>query len=255
MGEVGARVPWCVGSLGMRSRTRPRQERSSRGPRDGPEAPRLGAGCIGCLTSDGSRPPARTAGTRSKGRKTQSTPPRLGPTACSADTKDVVRQARRRGVGTGPEGVWPTRAPRGQAWSAEGKPRQQAAAAAEPVPLVPLPGRGRPAPALGCMATADGAELMVMRPRRSNDLVPSAVRTSVEASLRRLRRETVDVLHIHNRFTPRRGDLPHSLSADDALGPVLDAYQTPTTRCTTRGRRASLASQPWSLMCPPCGAS
>src|ERR687887_485357 len=39
--------------------------------------------------------------------------------------------------------------------------------------------------------------------------VAGAVRTSVEASLRRL----------------RRGDLPHSLSADDALGPVLDAYQ------------------------------
>jgi len=55
--------------------------------------------------------------------------------------------------------------------------------------------------------------------------VADAVRTSVEASLRRLRRETVDVLHVHNRFTPRRGDLPHSLSADDALGPVLDAYQ------------------------------
>jgi len=55
--------------------------------------------------------------------------------------------------------------------------------------------------------------------------VAGAVRTSVEASLRRLRRETVDVLHIHNRFTPRRGDLPDSLSADDALGPVLDAYQ------------------------------
>jgi aryl-alcohol dehydrogenase-like predicted oxidoreductase len=55
--------------------------------------------------------------------------------------------------------------------------------------------------------------------------VAGAVRTSVEASLRRLRRETVDVLHVHNRFTPRRGDLPHALSADDALGPVLDAYQ------------------------------
>jgi aryl-alcohol dehydrogenase-like predicted oxidoreductase len=55
--------------------------------------------------------------------------------------------------------------------------------------------------------------------------IAGAVRTSVEASLRRLSRETVDVLHIHNRFTPRRGDLPHSLSADDALGPVLDAYQ------------------------------
>jgi aryl-alcohol dehydrogenase-like predicted oxidoreductase len=55
--------------------------------------------------------------------------------------------------------------------------------------------------------------------------VTGAVRTSVEASLRRLRRETVDVLHVHNRFTPRRGDLPHSLSADDVLGPVLEAYE------------------------------
>jgi len=55
--------------------------------------------------------------------------------------------------------------------------------------------------------------------------VAGAVRTSVEASLRRLRRESVDVLHVHNRFTPRRGDLPHSLSADDVLGPVLEAYQ------------------------------
>src|SRR5947209_16008381 len=55
--------------------------------------------------------------------------------------------------------------------------------------------------------------------------VAGAVRTSVEASLRRLRRETVDVLHFHNRLTPRRGDLPHSHYADDALGPVLHAYR------------------------------
>ena len=55
--------------------------------------------------------------------------------------------------------------------------------------------------------------------------VAGAVHTSVEASLRRLQRDAVDVLHIHNRFTPRRGDLAHSLSADDALGPVLDVYQ------------------------------
>ena len=55
--------------------------------------------------------------------------------------------------------------------------------------------------------------------------VAGAVRTSFDASLRRLQRESVDVLHVHNRFTPRRGDLPHSLSADDVLGPVLEAYQ------------------------------
>jgi len=50
--------------------------------------------------------------------------------------------------------------------------------------------------------------------------VAGAVRTSVEASLRRLRREIGDVLHVHNRFTPQRGDLLHSLSAADALGPL-----------------------------------
>ncbi|WP_179131413.1 aldo/keto reductase [Candidatus Entotheonella palauensis] len=55
--------------------------------------------------------------------------------------------------------------------------------------------------------------------------VAGAVRRSVEASLRRLRRDAVDILHIHNRLTPKRGDRPDSLSADDVLGPVLDAYQ------------------------------
>src|SRR3989441_2265983 len=54
--------------------------------------------------------------------------------------------------------------------------------------------------------------------------VAGAVRTSVEASLRRLRREAVDVLHVHNRFTPRRGDLPPSLSAHESPGPGLGAY-------------------------------
>ena len=57
------------------------------------------------------------------------------------------------------------------------------------------------------------------------DDVAGAVRRSVETSLRRLRRDSVDVLHVHNRFTERRGDVPNSLSADDALGPVLDAYR------------------------------
>ena len=76
--------------------------------------------------------------------------------------------------------------------------------------------QGRPEPVVVATKVRLAAEEM-------HDIA-GAVRTSVEASLRRLRRETVDVLHIHNRFTPRRGDLPHSLSADDALGPVLDAY-------------------------------
>lgn len=55
--------------------------------------------------------------------------------------------------------------------------------------------------------------------------VTGAVRRSVDASLRRLRREAVDILHIHNRLTPQRGDRPDSLSAEDVLGPVLEAYR------------------------------
>ena len=52
-----------------------------------------------------------------------------------------------------------------------------------------------------------------------------AVQRSVETSLRLLKRDSVDVLHVHNRFTENRGDVPNSLSADDVSGPVLDAYR------------------------------
>jgi len=58
------------------------------------------------------------------------------------------------------------------------------------------------------------------------DDINGAVTRSVDTSLRRLRMDAVDVLHVHNRFTLRRGDVPHSLSADDVLGPVLEAYRT-----------------------------
>ena len=57
------------------------------------------------------------------------------------------------------------------------------------------------------------------------DDVSGAVRRSVDTSLRRLRRDSVDVLHVHNRFTETRGEVPNSLSGDDVLGPVLDAYR------------------------------
>ena len=57
------------------------------------------------------------------------------------------------------------------------------------------------------------------------DDVSGAVQRSVDVSLRRLRRDSVDVLHVHNRFTEQRGEVPDSLSGDDVLGPVLDAYR------------------------------
>ena len=66
------------------------------------------------------------------------------------------------------------------------------------------------------------------------DDVAGAVRRSVETSLRRLRRDSVDVLHVHNRFTATRGEAPNSLSADDVLGPVLDAYREVQRQGKTR---------------------
>ena len=47
----------------------------------------------------------------------------------------------------------------------------------------------------------------------------------METSLRLLKRDSVDILHVHNRFTENRGDVLNSLSADDVTGPVLEAYQ------------------------------
>jgi aryl-alcohol dehydrogenase-like predicted oxidoreductase len=57
------------------------------------------------------------------------------------------------------------------------------------------------------------------------DDIAGAVQRSVDISRRRLRRDSVDVLHVHNRFTEHTGEVADSLSADDVLGPVLDAYR------------------------------
>lgn len=58
------------------------------------------------------------------------------------------------------------------------------------------------------------------------DDITGSVTKSVDASLRRLKMDAVDVLHIHNVFTERRGEAEESISADDALGPVLEAYKS-----------------------------
>ena len=55
--------------------------------------------------------------------------------------------------------------------------------------------------------------------------VAGAVLGSVDASLRRLSMDSVELLTLHNRLTPQRGDLPDSLSPEDVLGPVLDAFR------------------------------
>ena len=95
--------------------------------------------------------------------------------------------------------------------------------------VAPAYGDGKAEEALG-KALEGRAEPVVVATKvrlRADEMddVAGAVRRSVDASLRRLRRDSVDVLHVHNRFTERRGEVPNSLSADDVLGPVLDAYR------------------------------
>ena len=48
-----------------------------------------------------------------------------------------------------------------------------------------------------------------------------------------------------------RGDLPHALSADDALGPVLDAYH----QRQHTGKTRFIGIWPWHRSCRPCGGS
>jgi len=57
------------------------------------------------------------------------------------------------------------------------------------------------------------------------DNATAAVQRSLETSLRLLKRDSVDIFHVHNLFTENRGETPNSLSADDVIGPVLDAYK------------------------------
>lgn len=59
------------------------------------------------------------------------------------------------------------------------------------------------------------------------DDIKSAVKASVAASLRRLRRERVTLLQLHNAITPHRGDAPTSITPEDVLGPggVLEAFE------------------------------
>lgn len=96
--------------------------------------------------------------------------------------------------------------------------------------VAPSYGDGKAEEALG-KALAGRAEPVVVATKvrlRANEMddVAGAVQRSVETSLRRLRRDSVDVLHVHNRFTEGRGEAADSLSGDDVLGPVLDAYQS-----------------------------
>ena len=95
--------------------------------------------------------------------------------------------------------------------------------------VAPSYGDGKAEEALG-KALVGRRESVVVATKvrlRAEDMddVAGAVSRSVERSLNRLRRDQVDVLHVHNRFTEQRGEALDSITGDDVLGPVLDAYK------------------------------
>ena len=95
--------------------------------------------------------------------------------------------------------------------------------------VAPAYGNGKAEGALGIALEGRSEEVIIGTKVRvpGDDLAnaTAAVQRSMETSLRLLKRDSVDILHVHNRFTENRGDVPNSLSADDVMGPVLEAYQ------------------------------
>jgi len=95
--------------------------------------------------------------------------------------------------------------------------------------VAPAYGDGKAEEALGIALEGRSEEVIIGTKVRvpANNLADAtgAVQRSMETSLRLLKRDSVDILHVHNRFTENRGDVPNSLSADDVMGPVLKAYQ------------------------------
>ena len=95
--------------------------------------------------------------------------------------------------------------------------------------VAPAYGDGKAEEALGIALEGRSEEVIIGTKVRvpADDLANAAdnVQRSMETSLRLLKRDSVDILHVHNRFTENRGDTPNSLSAEDVMGPVLEAYQ------------------------------
>ena len=104
--------------------------------------------------------------------------------------------------------------------------------------VAPAYGDGKAEEALGIALEGRSEEVIIGTKVRlaAEDMgdVSGAVQRSMETSLRLLKRDSVDILHVHNRFTEDRGNTLNSLSADDVMGPVLDAYQAVQTAGKTR---------------------
>ena len=95
--------------------------------------------------------------------------------------------------------------------------------------VAPAYGEGKAEEALGKALEGRNEEVVIATKVRLQseemDDVAGAVRRSVESSLARLRRDSVDVLHVHNRFAEHRVASLNAITGDDVLGPVLDAYR------------------------------
>jgi aryl-alcohol dehydrogenase-like predicted oxidoreductase len=94
-------------------------------------------------------------------------------------------------------------------------------------------GDGRSEENLGRVLAETGASVVVgtkVRLDRADLVDPTAsVRRSLETSLRRLRRERVDLLQLHSRVAPRASRAEGELGVDDVLGPVTDAFRAVQT--------------------------
>jgi aryl-alcohol dehydrogenase-like predicted oxidoreductase len=62
-------------------------------------------------------------------------------------------------------------------------------------------------------------------PLDSPERICNAIRRSVSESLRRLKRDRVTLLQLHNGITNSRGDAPASITPADVLGPVAETFQ------------------------------
>ena len=104
--------------------------------------------------------------------------------------------------------------------------------------VAPAYGDGKAEEALGIALEGRAEDVIIGTKVRiaSTDMkdVTGAVARSVETSLKLLKRDSIDILHVHNRFTEKRGETLNSLAAKDVMGAVLEAYKVAQQAGKTR---------------------
>ena len=104
--------------------------------------------------------------------------------------------------------------------------------------VAPAYGDGKAEEALGIALEGRAEDVIIGTKVRiaSTDMkdVTGAVTRSVEKSLKLLKRDSIDILHVHNRFTEKRGETLNSLAANDVMGAVLEAYRVAQQAGKTR---------------------